>query len=144
MGGPHDAVDDCLLEQDLLDLGQRHLDFAAAGARVGDDHHGAERAGHGRRPRGFMMPAGSRAALILSRTAAPVSPSSALRYLAFRRPTPWWWVIVPPACSHRSAAWSQAARYRASASWSSAPLIRNVQYSGEPDRARSDRRQPTA
>ena len=39
------------------------------------------------------------------------------------------WQVTPHGCM----ACSQAARYRASASRSSAPLIRNVKYSDEPD-----------
>src|SRR5262249_34572439 len=104
MGGPHDPVVEALAAQDPLDPGQRLLDLAAAGARVGDEHQRAEGAGHGRRPFGFMMPAGSRAALTLSSRAVPAGPSSPLRYFALRRPTPWWWVTVPPASAQACAA----------------------------------------
>ncbi len=88
MGGPHDAVVQSLAPQDVLDLRQRRLPLAAPGPRVGDEDQRAEGAGHGRRPFGFMIPAGSRAALILVRTPVPAGPSSSARNLAFSRPTP--------------------------------------------------------
>ena len=95
-------------------------------------------------PPGFMIPAGSRAFLILVSTCAPVSPRSWVRNGALRRPTPWWWVMVPPASVQAFAACCQAARYVVSASWSSAAPIRKVKYSDEPDGYRWDRWQATA
>ena len=93
---------------------------------------------------GFMIPAGSRAALILARTPTPVSPRSVHEIPRLQPPDA---VMVGDGAARGGtarAAWSHAARYRASASWSSAPLIRNVKYSDEPDGYRWDRWQPTA
>jgi hypothetical protein len=81
--------------------------------------------------------------MVLS-TPVPVSPSSPVRNGALRRPTPWWWVMVPPASVQVRAACGQASRYFISASWSSAPVIRNVKYSDEPDGYRWDRWHATA
>ena len=95
MGGPHDAVAEFGVPQDVLDLRQRRLQVAAPGPRVDDEDQRAEGAAHGASfmargfmTRGFMMPAGSRAARIRARTSTPVAPRSPVRNLAFSRPTP--------------------------------------------------------
>src|SRR4029077_14289365 len=144
MRGADNAVGEVGLVQHAFDAGQRLVDGAAAGVGVGDEHERAEWTGHGLKAFGFMMPAGSRAALMVSRRPSPVSPSSAPRNGALRRPTPWWWVMVPPASVQLRAACCQASRYLSSASWSSAPMIMNVKYSDEPDGYRWDRWQATA
>ncbi len=98
MGGPHDPVADLGLGQDGFDLRQVLTHLAPPGPRVGDDHHGAERAGsclcglclsgHGSRTPGFMIWPGSRAILIFFSTSSPSGPSSAARKGALSRPTP--------------------------------------------------------
>src|SRR5207245_3378367 len=109
VGGADDAVAKVLVGEYALDAGQCLVHRAAAGVRVGDEQERAERAGHDVRPFGFMIPAGSRAFLMVLSTPVPVSPSSPVRNGAFRRPTPWGWVIGPlawvelrAACCHAS------------------------------------------
>ena len=110
VSGPHDAVVKPGVLQHALDPGKLRPYRPSPGLRVGDDDHGAERAGHGNRTRGFRTPSGSSAALTLLSTSTPVSPSSVARNRDFSRPTPWWCVSVPPTAAQLRTAWSHAAR----------------------------------
>jgi len=76
--------------QDALDLDQVGPDLTAPGPRVGNDHERAEHTGHGHGSRtpGFMIPPGSRAALIRASTSTPAWPSSPAKNADFDRPTP--------------------------------------------------------
>ena len=57
-----------------------------------------------------MIPAGSKRRATSARPAIPSSPFSTARYGAWSRPTPCWWLIVPP----RSTIDRLAAVFRAS------------------------------
>src|SRR6185436_14075618 len=88
-----------------------HAPLAGAAARVdrldvlgadGGDQLGLEGGRDHGRPRarspilpGLKMPSGSRLALAASKIAIASRCSPAM-YGALSRPTPWWWLIVPP------------------------------------------------